>query len=264
MGMMLPDPEPIPHHAAQARPHRIAVASGKGGVGKTWLAITLAQGLTQAGSRVLLFDGDLGLANIDIQLGLTPAFDLSNVLAGRVKLPGAIITFPPGGFDVLPGRSGSGQLANLPLERIAWLMEQLASLPYSHLLLDLGAGLEGGTRRLCAWADTLLVVATDEPTSLTDAYAVLKLHAADCATAGSLPDSRIVINQAASTAAGTRTYATLARACAHFLHRTPPLAAIIRRDDRVRDAIRHQVPLLTRHPGCVAASDALGLVDRVK
>jgi flagellar biosynthesis protein FlhG len=101
---------------------------------------------------------------------------------------------------------------------------------------------------MAAWSDTLLVLATEEPTSLTDAYAVIKLHASDGGT-----DARIILNQAASIASGQRTYATLARACAAFLARTPPLIGIIRRDDRVRDAIRRQCLLLQRHPTSAAA-----------
>ncbi len=247
-----------------ARQRRIAIASGKGGVGKTWFAITLAHTLAQAGEHVLVFDGDFGLANVDIQLGLTPEHDLGAVLSGRATLADIVTGFGPGGFDVLPGRSGSGALATLPVPRIDNLMAELGALPHTTVLLDLGAGLEPGTRRMSAWADTLLVVATDEPTSLTDAYAVIKLHAADRRLAGGGPnDCRLVVNQAGSQAAGQRTYATLARACQQFLGCTPALAGIIRRDDRVRDAIRRQTPLLTRYPSSTAAADVIGIARQV-
>jgi flagellar biosynthesis protein FlhG len=122
---------------------------------------------------------------------------------------------------------------------------------YEAVLLDLGAGLDRGTRRLAAAADTLLVVATEEPASLTDAYAVLKVSAADGASA----DARVVVNQAASRAAGERTYATLARACRQFLGTAPALAGVIRHDAKVREAIRRQCLLLTRHPGSGAGAD---------
>ncbi|HET8995553.1 MAG TPA: cellulose synthase operon protein YhjQ/BcsQ, partial [Acetobacteraceae bacterium] len=126
-----------------------------------------------------------------------------------------------------------------------------AAVGYDATLLDLGAGVERGVRRLAAFADRLLVVATEEPTSLTDAYAVLKLHAADRAAG----DARILVNQAATPASGQRSYAALHRACTGFLKRDPPLAGIVRRDDHVREAIRRQALLLTRHPGCAAAQD---------
>ncbi len=234
-----------------------AIASGKGGVGKTWLAITLSHALARAGARVLLFDADLGLANVDIQLGLTPEIDLGAVLAGQATLAGAVLAHD-GGFDILPGRSGAGTLAALGPAALDGMLRRLRVLAgrYDHVVLDLGAGIEPMVRRMAGFADLLLVVATEEPTSLTDAYAVLKLHAADVGAAGS---ARVVVNQAASRATGERTYATLARACTAFLGRTPPLAGVIRRDDRVREAIRRQTLLLRRHPACPAAMDVEGV-----
>ena len=228
-----------------------AIASGKGGVGKTWFAVTLAHAWAREGRRVLLFDGDLGLANIDIQLGLAPAPGLGAVLAGRMAMADAVQHVAGLPFGVLTGQSGSGALAGLKPRTVAGIGNGLRALDFDDIVLDLGAGLDHANRHLAAVADRLLVVVTDEPTSLTDAYAVIKLHTAD--TEGA--EVQIVVNQAASAAAGQRTYATLARACGHFLRRTPVLAGLIRRDDHVRDAIRRQTPLLTRHPGCHAAQD---------
>jgi len=157
------------------------------------------------------------------------------------------------GFDVVPGRSGSGALSGVDpaaLDRVLAALREAAG-GYDAVLLDLGAGLDRSVRHMAAFADTLVVLVTEEPTSLTDAYAVLKLHAADRPGG----DARVIVNQATSHGTGERTYATLRRACATFLGREPPLAGVIRRDDRVRDAIRRQTLLLTRHPACAAATD---------
>ena len=231
----------------------IAIASGKGGVGKTWLAITLAHAITNKERKVLLFDGDLGLANLDIQLGLMPKQDLGSVVAGRLTLNQAVIPFPAGGFDIVAGRSGSGGLANVPPSRLQMLSEDLTLLAqaYDKIIIDLGAGVERTVRQLTSNVGTVIVVATDEPTSLTDAYAFIKVTHMERPNL----DIRIVINAANSTREGERTYNTLLKACEGFLKISPTLLGVIRRDDKVREAIKSQTPLLTRYPNSEAAQD---------
>ena len=248
--------------AASAKRGRIiAVASGNGGVGKTFFSITLSNALALRGNRVLLFDGDLGLANVDIQLGLMPHYDLGSVVAGKLSLNQAAMHYEQGGFDVIAGRSGSGSLANIPLSRLQILGEDLALMAarYDRVILDLGAGVEKSVRQLARAADTILVVTSDEPTALTDAYAFIKITALERPNL----DIRVVVNASNSTREGERTYQTLFKACQGFLKISPPLAGIVRRDARVRETIRHQTPILIRSPSSEAAMDITAIAERL-
>jgi flagellar biosynthesis protein FlhG len=165
----------IAMHPASATAGRnvINIASGKGGVGKTWIAIFLSHALARKGDKVLLFDADFGLANVDVQLGLNAERDLGGVVAGRISMSQAVTPFPEGGFDIVVGKSGSGQLADMGRSRLSELKSELWQLSqrYDRVVIDLGAGLESAIRSLTPMGGMTLMVATDEPTSLTDAYA---------------------------------------------------------------------------------------------
>lgn len=239
----------------------IALASGKGGVGKTFLSISLCQALAREGHKVLLFDGDLGLANVDVQLGLVPGRDLGAVIAGKVSLKHSTNRFEAGGFDIIAGRSGTASLSALPAQRLALLRDEIMELAkdYDRLIIDLGAGVDRTVRMLAAAAATVIVVTTEEPTALTDAYAFIKLAQA----AGQADGLRILINQASSKAEGERTYATLLKACQNFLKIEPDLAGIVRRDAKISETIRHQTPLFTRHPNSNAAQDVTAVAGKL-
>lgn len=251
--------ERLNHDARAGR--LIAVASGKGGVGKTWTGVSLSQALAENGRQVLLFDGDLGLANVDVQLGLMPNRNLALVLADQIRLKDAIMSVERGGFDVIAGTSGSGDLASVDPQILAATGRELKDLArhYHHAVLDLGAGIGRSIRFLSVLADTLLVITTDEPTSITDAYALIKIISA-CAPGS---DIRIVVNMAASLDAGERTYTALLRACQTFLNVSPPLAGVIRLDSTVRKAIRAQTPLLDLAPESPAAQDIRRMANRL-
>ena len=252
------------HPAAQAAltsMNVVSVASGKGGVGKTWFSISLAYALSRMRRHVLLFDGDIGLANVDVQLGLVPDRDLGDVIAGRCALNNVISRFDDGRFDIVAGKSGSGSLGTLTQARIAGLCHELGQIAvgYDDVIADLSAGVEVGVRTLVANSRTTLTIFNDEPTSLTDAYALIKT----VVTRHPDSDIRLVVNSATSHSAGKRTYEALRRVCESFLGYSPQLAGIIRRDAKVADSIRHQMAIGRRHPTSAAAEDVEAIARHI-
>lgn len=258
-------------------PNLITIASGKGGVGKTWFASTLAHAMAFKGKRVLLFDGDLGLANVDVQLGLTPQVDLANVISGRVPFAEAVTPFEGGalsfndedipeasrrsaGFDVLAGRSGSGTLGSLSRAQLAEMVHSLKNVAedYDYVICDLAAGIDNAAKMLSTPSGKIYVVLTDEPTSLTDAYAFIKVMTMR------YPDIpvEIVVNMAEDKAEGRRTFATLAKACENFLSFEPKLAGIVHRDPNVKATIRQQAPIITRFPQSRAGKDVREIAEK--
>lgn len=237
----------------------LAVASGKGGVGKTWFAVTLAHALSMQGKKVLLFDGDLGLANVDVQLGLMPKHDLNAVLDGRLKLKQTVTRFDEGGYDIIAGQSGTSSLSVLPKEKLLDLKGQITDLAtdYDFVILDLGAGIDRTVRILSSAADKMLVVTNEEPTALTDAYAFIKLTY----LSGLSERVNVVVNLVEKDKDGERIYTTLAKACENFLKFRPPLAGMIHRDSHVVDSIRSQRPILIRFPNCSAATDVVKMAE---
>ena len=263
-------PMKTPRQAATIASNLMAVASGKGGVGKTWFSITLAHTFAFGTEKVLLIDGDLGLANVDIQLGLTPGHDLASVVSGRARLDEAISAYAGGssqrgqggGFDILAGKSGSGALATLAMTELQRLRDGLLILSrhYDRVIIDLAAGLDQSVMTLSSMAGSATVIVTDEPTSLTDAYAFIKT----LVQRGATSEIRIVVNQSQGRIDGERTYDTLRKACESFLQISPSLAGIVRRDPRVKECIRLQTPILARYPTSNAAADVQAIAARIR
>tara|TARA_Y100000590_G_scaffold470641_1_gene667300 strand:+ start:3476 stop:4258 length:783 start_codon:yes stop_codon:yes gene_type:complete len=233
----------------------ITIASGKGGVGKTWISTTLAHALSKSGKKVLLFDADLGLANIDVQLGINPNKDLSGVVAGKYSLQDAIMRVPNTKFDLLPGKSGSGILTVIKSDKVFLVKENIEKISkyYDWVIADLSAGIDSNVRTLTYNNGIILVVTTNDPTSLTDAYVYIKILNMKYPNS----DIRILVNMAKSKKEGLNTFQTIYNSCKNFLKIKPELAGIIRNDHCVKSAIRNQELLLNKFPSAVSSNDMM-------
>lgn len=254
-----------------ARPlaHTIAVASGKGGVGKTLVSVNLAIALAARGHRVILFDLDMGLANADIVLGMEAVWTLADVLSGRRTLDEVTLA-APGGIAFVPGSSGVSGMANLSEFERHQLLSVLHRVEHDYdvVMLDCGAGISRNVIALAAAADTLLIVATPEPTAITDAYATIKAFVlerhetrhASTAAAGSVG---VVVNQAENRHEGKQVYERLASVAARFLHVPVADYGYILRDDHVSAAVRARTPLLVKYPRSSASACMLASAARL-
>jgi flagellar biosynthesis protein FlhG len=238
----------------------IAVTGGKGGVGKTSVAVNLAAALADQGKRVLLFDGDLGLANVDVLLGLTPRHTLEHVLDGRCTLEEAVIDTPLG-FKVLPAASGVARLAGLSTAEHLGLVQAFSHLTsgLDVLIVDTAAGIADGVRQFCQAAQQVLVVLRDEPASLTDAYALIKVLNREHA----VRRFRILANMSAAQGAGEALYRKLERVANRFLDVVLEYAGEIPEDSFVRSAIREQRSVVRAYPSAAAARAFVRLAKQV-
>jgi len=236
----------------------IAVASGKGGVGKTNLAANLAVALAKAGKRVCVLDADLGLANLDVVLGMTPALTLRDVLRGERSLA-EVIAEGPAGLRVIPAASGVEELTALaPAERLRFLDElDGCDADLDVLLIDTPAGISENVLFFTAAAAEVLVVITPEPTALTDAYALMKVLTTRWGRRAFL----VAVNAAASARDADAAFTRLSRVAARFLRIDLEYVGWIPNDDAVPRAVRQQVPVLLAEPS-TAASVAIGDLAR--
>lgn len=192
----------------------IAVSSGKGGVGKTFLTANLSYCLAQAGRKVLILDADFGLANLDIMLNLSPSATLHDVMIGAKSLDEVIIE-GPGGMKILPAASGMAEYTRMTGDLQEALLETIGTLAaqYDYVLLDTGAGISDVVLFSTSLADEVLIVATPDPTAMTDAYAAVKVIAAKQGRAWFW----LVVNQARDEADGARIANRLQRVADQFL-----------------------------------------------
>jgi len=248
--------------------HLIAVASGKGGVGKTMVSVNLAIALAARGHRVILFDMDLGLANADIMLGVEVRATWSDVISGRRSLEEVIVQ-APGEIAFVPGASGVARVANLSdFERhqLCQALQQAEDC-YDVVIFDCGAGISRNVISVAGEADSIVVVATPEPTSITDAYALIKVLAQD-QEAGIYSGDRmgslgLVINLAENRREGRDTFERLAGVAARFLHLAVTEYGFIVRDDHVPQAVRQRCPVLLRYPRCAASTCLMASAARL-
>lgn len=235
---------------APGRPVKvIAVTGGKGGVGKTTVTANLAVALAERGRRVLVLDADLGLANIDVLLGLQPRHNLSHVLTGERTLEEVIVEGPKG-IRIVPASSGVRQMANLGNLEHAGLIRAFSELSHEIdvLLVDTAAGIHDSVLTFARAAQHVLVVVCDEPASLTDAYALIKVLSRD----QNVRRFRVLANQTRTLGEGRELYQKLVRVCDRFLDVTLEYAGAIPHDEFVRRAIQRQASVVDVYPGCVA------------
>ena len=214
----------------------IAITSGKGGVGKSNTAISLACALTLLNKKVLVFDGDFGLANLHILLGIAPKHNLSHVIREECSLNETLCAGPCG-ITIIPGASGILSMANMELSRLESLIRELALLEteYDFLIIDGGAGIGTASIQLTSMADSVLLIITPEPTSLTDAYSVVKILLAK-----GLGRIDVLVNMAESEKDGKEIFEKLQSLVRNFLKKELILTGIFPFDRNVSKYIRVQ------------------------
>lgn len=238
----------------------IAVASGKGGVGKTNVVANLAIAMQRAGKRVIVIDADLGLANVDTLLGLNPTASLRNVLRGECSIADTLVE-GPAGMRLVPAASGFEELTQLSQEQRLQLLGQVDSLEgdCDVLLIDTGAGISQNVLFFATAAQETLVVVTPDPTSLTDAYALVKV----LATRYAEREFTVLVNMARNDWEARKTFTQLTRVTERFLNVGLTYAGFVPHDAEVTEAVRRQQSVLDLAPGSAAASAFTTLAARM-
>ncbi|MBF0283480.1 MAG: MinD/ParA family protein [Magnetococcales bacterium] len=223
--------------SSRRAPRTIAITSGKGGVGKTLVTVNLAVNFARAGLRVLLIDADLGLANLDVVLGLTPEYTIQDVFDGHKHLSDIALQGPMG-ITILPAASGVAELSNLSESQRLMLMEQIDhwDVDYDVVLVDTGAGISPNVRYFVLAVEQILVVATPDPASITDAYALMKVMFLNHRIA----HFDLLVNQVKGEREALEVYKTVQRVAEKFLNIGLNYAGFVPHDPELVRAIRRQ------------------------
>lgn len=229
----------------------IVISSGKGGTGKSTLALNLSIDLCNKGKKVLLFDADLGLANIDIMLGLVPKFNLYHVITGKKTIQD--ITISANGLDIIPGGSGVYELANLSQDRLKNILVQLGKLDgvYDYMIIDTGAGLSESVITFLLAADDVIIVTTPEPTSITDAYGIVK----NLSKNNFEGIVYLVVNRVSDSSEGIMIGEKFKLVCKKFLEVDLVLLGYIVNEPLITEGIRKQQSFIKLYPKSTAAKN---------
>jgi flagellar biosynthesis protein FlhG len=231
------------------RTRTIAITSGKGGVGKTTISVNLAISMAKSGKRVLIFDGDLGLANINVLLGIVPKYTLYHVIKGQKTLP-EIILHTKEGIDIIPGANGYSQLADLNLADRTSLLRKFSEIEdYDIIIIDTGAGIGTNVISLLLAAQELLVVTTPDPTSITDSYGLIK----SVLNNDRKKNIRLLINRVRNEEEGRKVATRLVTITSKFIGVEIKALGMVYLDDEVEISTRKQKPFIINTPKCKAS-----------
>lgn len=241
-------------HQAQQLARVVTVTSGKGGVGKSSIAVNLAVQMKRLGKRVVVFDADFGLANVEVMLGVRPQFNLADLMF-RGKTLAEIITEGPEGIGFISGGSGIQELARMTREQVIYLTQKLVELDSvaDIILIDTGAGIADTVLEFVAASSEVLLVATPEPTSITDAYALLKTLNRRADFSRESTSIKMIANRIKNEAEGRNLYDKMSLIVNKFLNIQPEFMGMIPQDDAVSKAVMQQKPVTLAYPQSPAA-----------